>query len=145
MTAGDVSKKTAAANKAFRSASGLDWKDGTDAEASRRGFIACLDEQVIKDGDGRAVWDLTQYSFLDGEEAPATVNPSLWRQARLNMSAGLFKVADHIYQVRGHDLSVISFIEGAKGWVVIDPLVSTVIQRRRTTGPSSPGWKRREV
>ena len=74
--------------------------------------------------DGRAVWDLTQYAFLDREEAPPTVNPSLWRQARLNMLHGLFKVADRIYQVRGMDLSVISFIEGDTGYIVIDPLIS---------------------
>ena len=55
------------------------------------------------------------------------MNPSLWRQARLNMLHGLFKVADRIYQVRGMDLSVISFIEGDTGWIVIDPLVTAEV------------------
>ena len=125
MAAGDASDRTAEANRAFRSESNLDWEDATDDEASRRGFIASLEKPVIKGEDGRAVWDLTDYAFLSSEEAPVTVNPSLWRQARLNMAAGLFKVTDHVYQVRGHDLSVVSFIEGAEGWIVIDPLIST--------------------
>ncbi len=125
MTSGDASKETAAANREFRSAGNLDWDDATDDEGSRQGFIAGLEEPVIKAEDGRAVWDLRDYAFLESEEAPATVNPSLWRQARLNMAAGLFKVTDNIYQVRGYDLSVVSFIEGADGWIVIDPLIST--------------------
>jgi len=111
-------------DKEFRSASGLDWDDTTDDEGSRRGFIAGLDEMVIKGKDGAAVWDLRDYAFLQREEAPATVNPSLWRQARLNMAAGLFKVTDRVYQVRGFDLSVVSFIQGDDGWIVIDPLIS---------------------
>ena len=43
---------------------------------------------------------------------PTTVNPSLWRQARLNMNNGLFQVTDRIYQVRGFDISNMTIIEG---------------------------------
>lgn len=75
MTAGEASDITAEANRAFRSGSGLDWDDTTDDEASRRGFIAGLDEMVIKGKDGAAVWDLRDYAFLQREEAPATVQP----------------------------------------------------------------------
>jgi alkyl sulfatase BDS1-like metallo-beta-lactamase superfamily hydrolase len=42
----------------------------------------------------------------------------------LNAHHGLFKVADGIWQVRGYDISNITFIRGTNGWVVIDPLTS---------------------
>jgi len=86
--------------------------------------MARLEDPVILGADGRPVWDLRSYSFLDVAEAPSTVNPSLWRQSRLNMIHGLFKVTDRIYQVRGYDLSVMSFIQGDDGYIIIDPLVS---------------------
>ena len=72
------------------------------------------------------VWDLEAYKkyiSLD-KPSPDTVNPSLWRNAQLNMINGLFEVTDGIYQVRGYDLSNITFIKGDKGWVVFDPLIS---------------------
>lgn len=107
----------------------LDWSDERDFEDARRGFIARLEEPRIRNASGRAVWDLTCFGFLEEETAPPTVNPSLWRQARLNMIHGLFRIHDHIYQVRGHDLSVISFIEGETGYIVIDPLISAETAR----------------
>ncbi|MEW6555280.1 MAG: alkyl sulfatase dimerization domain-containing protein [Actinomycetota bacterium] len=107
----------------------LDWKDGQDWEDAQRGFIASLDPPLIKDDGGRPVWDLDGYAFLREEDAPPSVNPSLWRQARLNMHHGLFKVTDHIYQVRGHDLSVMSIIETDTGYIVIDPLISAETAR----------------
>ena len=73
------------------------------------------------------VWDLESYKkfiALD-KPAPDSVNPSLWRNAQLNMQYGLFKVTDRIYQVRGFDLSNITFIQGDTGWIVFDPLIST--------------------
>jgi linear primary-alkylsulfatase len=103
----------------------LDWEDRQDWEDAQRGFIASLDPPVIKNADGRDVWDLNQYSFLEEDSAPPTVNPSLWRQSRLNMYHGLFKVVDGIYQVRGYDLSVMSVIETDTGYIVIDPLISS--------------------
>jgi len=57
------------------------------------------------------VWDMESYSFIEqNKTAPATVNPSLWRNAQLNTLSGLFKVSDTIYQVRGYDLSNITFV-----------------------------------
>lgn len=104
---------------------GLPFDDKADFEEVRRGFIATIPDGVIRDANGRPVWDMAQYSFISSEsKAPDTVNPSLWRQARLNMNHGLFKVVDRIYQVRGYDLSNISFIEGDTGYIVIDPLIS---------------------
>ena len=75
------------------------------------------------------IFSLKDYAFLAHEQAPDTVNPSLWRQARLNMNNGLFQVTDRIYQVRGFDISNMTIIEGSRGLIVIDPLVSTEVAR----------------
>ncbi len=70
------------------------------------------------------MWDNDSYAFIDGD-APDSVNPSLWRQAGLVAMQGLFEVVEGIYQVRGFDLSNITFVEGDTGVIVIDPLIST--------------------
>jgi len=95
--------------------------DFADAD---RGFIAALEPCVVKAADGSVVWDNDAYGFLGGD-APTTVHPSLWRQSTLAAKQGLYEVVEGIYQVRGLDLSNISFIEGDTGIIVIDPLVST--------------------
>ena len=77
----------------------------------------------IENDWGLPVWDLDQYGFCAGE-CPDTVNPSLWRQAQLNLHAGLFEVCDGVYQVRGIDLSNLTVVRGDTGWIVIDPLSS---------------------
>jgi linear primary-alkylsulfatase len=100
------------------------FEDRTDFEDADRGFVAALTPGVVKDKNGRVVWDGDAYRFLDGD-CPATANPSLWRQSQLCARQGLFEVTDGIYQVRGLDLSNISFIEGDTGVIVIDPLIST--------------------
>jgi alkyl sulfatase BDS1-like metallo-beta-lactamase superfamily hydrolase len=123
----DATPHTKAAQAAVLNEGGLDWSDEQDLEDAARGFIAKLGTPTVTGQDGAVIWDLTAYAFLDVEDPPATVNPSLWRQARLNMLHGLFKVADRVYQVRGMDLSVISFIEGDTGWIVIDPLISAEV------------------
>jgi len=98
--------------------------DTTDFDNAGRGFIAALTPGVIKAADGRVVWDSDSYAFLEAP-CPDTANPSLWRQGQLCARQGLFQVTDGIYQVRGLDLSNISFIEGDSGVIVIDPLIST--------------------
>ncbi|MGL6262972.1 alkyl/aryl-sulfatase [Aeromonas jandaei] len=104
----------------------LPFNDKQDFEDAQRGFIAKPDTLTIKDDKGNVVWDLEQYKTYIGldKASPDTVNPSLWRNAQLNMQYGLFKVTDKIYQIRGFDLSNITFIEGDKGWIVFDPLIS---------------------
>lgn len=103
----------------------LPFKNNRDFEDAQRGFIARLPSTIIRDDQGKVVWDMDQYSFLNTDGgAPDTVNSSLWRQAQINNIHGLFKVTERIYQVRGYDLSNISFIEGDTGYIVIDPLVS---------------------
>jgi alkyl sulfatase BDS1-like metallo-beta-lactamase superfamily hydrolase len=99
-----------------------DFDDRTDFENSDRGFIAKLDPMVIKNADGRVVWDMN-WGFLEAD-CPDTVNPSLWRQAQLTSRHGLYEVADGIYQVRGFDMSNMTLVEGDQGVIVIDPLIS---------------------
>ena len=102
----------------------LPFADAADEEDAARGFIAALSPAVVHAPDGRVVWDNDKYSFLGGE-APDTVNPSLWRQSGLVAKQGLFEVVEGIYQVRGLDLSNVTFVEGDTGVIVIDPLIST--------------------
>lgn len=103
----------------------LPFGDRRDFDDADRGFIAALEPCVITADDGRLVWDNDSYRFLDSEQAPASVHPSLWRQSRLCAKQGLYEVVDGIYQVRGLDLSNITFVEGDSGVIVIDPLIST--------------------
>ena len=97
--------------------------DQTDFENASRGFIAALTPGVVIEAGGRVVWDSDAYGFLDGD-CPRSVSPSLWRQGQLCRKQGLFEVTDGIYQVRGLDISNISFIEGDAGVIVVDPLIS---------------------
>jgi alkyl sulfatase BDS1-like metallo-beta-lactamase superfamily hydrolase len=102
--------------------------DAEDEEFAARGFVATWDEATLRDDKGAVVWDFTAYDFLQGS-APATVNPSLWRHARLVTKHGLFKVADRLYQVRGFDLANMSIIAGDRGFIVVDPLTSVEAAR----------------
>ncbi|MFN6546522.1 alkyl/aryl-sulfatase [Mycolicibacterium nivoides] len=111
-----------AANRAHLT--NLPFEDTRDFEDADRGFIAALEPCVVKAADGRVVWDNDAYDFLTGD-APPSVHPSLWRQSQLCAKQGLYEVVEGIYQVRGLDLSNISFIEGDTGVIVIDPLIST--------------------
>ncbi|MEU9606463.1 alkyl sulfatase dimerization domain-containing protein [Streptomyces sp. NPDC048057] len=101
----------------------LPFSDTQDFEDAARGLIARRTPNVVTADDGSPVWDGDSYAFLSGD-APDTVNPSLWRQSRLVAQQGLYEVVDGIYQVRGFDLSNVTFVEGEKGVVVIDPLIS---------------------
>ncbi len=97
--------------------------DGQDAEFAARGFIATKADPVIKDSAGKPVWDLAAYDFVSGP-APATVNPSLWRHDAVLRRHGLFRVAEGVWQVRGFDISNMTVIRGASGWILIDPLTA---------------------
>lgn len=99
-------------------------KETTDFADATRGLIAPGSPRQVEGRFGHAVWDLDAYAFFDVESAPSTVNPSLWRQGRLNNIAGLFEVTNGVYQVRGMDISNVTFVEGETGWIVIDPLTS---------------------
>ena len=64
------------------------------------------------------------YAFVNNGPAPATVNPSLWRQAQLDTANGLFKVTDGIYQVRELSVAEMTIVEGRTGLILIDTLAS---------------------
>ena len=119
-----ATESTIKANEAVKAS--LPFNDKQDFTDAKRGFIAKPDTLTIKDDKGNVVWDLEQYKAYIGldKAAPDTVNPSLWRNAQLSMQYGLYKVTDGIYQIRGFDLSNITFIKGNKGWIVFDPLIS---------------------
>ena len=102
--------------------SGLPFADTKDFDDARRGFVAPL-AGPVRDATGRVVWDSSSYDFLRGE-CPDTVHPSLWRQSQLVSVGGLFEVVEGIYQVRGLDLSNVTFVEGETGVIVVDPLIS---------------------
>ncbi|MGF9759196.1 alkyl sulfatase dimerization domain-containing protein [Microvirga sp. 0TCS3.31] len=102
----------------------LPFSDTRDVENANRGLLGRRQPSAVTAKDGRTVWDNDTYDFLEGD-APDTVNPSLWRQSALVAADGLFEVVPGLYQVRGMDLSNISFVEGETGVIVIDPLIST--------------------
>ncbi|HKJ12288.1 MAG TPA: MBL fold metallo-hydrolase [Ornithinimicrobium sp.] len=102
----------------------LPFDDDQDFIDAETGFLGRLDPCVVHADDGRVVWDNDSYGFVQGE-APDTANPSLWRQATLAAKHGLYEVVEGIYQVRGLDLSNVTFVEGHTGVIVIDPLIST--------------------
>ncbi|MGB5119759.1 MAG: alkyl sulfatase dimerization domain-containing protein [Vibrio fluvialis] len=119
-----ATQATIDANNAVKQS--LPFSDKKDFENAQKGLIAKQDVVTIKNDKGDVVWDLEQYKqFITlNNPAPDSVNPSLWRNAQLNMINGLFEVTDGIYQVRGYDLSNITFIKGNTGWIVFDPLIS---------------------
>jgi alkyl sulfatase BDS1-like metallo-beta-lactamase superfamily hydrolase len=118
--AAGVEAATAQANA--RVAQSLDLADRQDFEDAARGLIARPHGKLLNP-DGSVLWDYERFDFVKGD-APASVNPSLWRQAKLNHESGLFKVTDGVWQLRGFDLANITLIEGKTGWIVVDALTS---------------------
>jgi len=102
----------------------LPFSDTADFDDAARGFLGTIENARIANAQGRVVWSLEPYGFLSEEKAPATVNPSLWRQSRLNMNHGLFEVVPGVYQVRGLDIANMTLIEGNSGVIVVDTLTS---------------------
>lgn len=121
----DATPETIAANNVWLA--DLPFADRSDFENAKRGFIGSRSEP-IKIGD-RMVWNFQAYDFEKPDQAPPTVNPSLWRQAQLNNTPGLYQVTDRIYQVRGFDLSNMNVIEGDTGLIIMDPLISVETAR----------------
>ena len=102
----------------------LDFDDKEEYENASKGLIASPDKLEIHDENGKLVWSQSAYSFIEND-SPDTANPSLWRNTQLNHIYGLFEVADGIYQVRGYDMTNITFIKGDTGWIVFDPLMTS--------------------
>ncbi len=111
---------TSAANQAVA----LSFDDPLDTANATRGLVAQIDDGRVTLGD-HVVLDVADHAFVtESEDAPPSVHPSLWRQARLNVNHGLFEVADGVWQVRGYDIANITFMAGTDGWLVIDPLTN---------------------
>ncbi len=119
----DATAATKAANAELLNT--LPFSDKTDFENAHKGFLAPLPQAVVKGKAGNVIWDPNKYGFIkEGDSAPDTVNPSLWRNAQLINISGLFEVTDGIYQVRNYDLSNMTIIEGKDGITIVDPLIS---------------------
>lgn len=108
----------------------LPFDDDQDFEDAWRGFIATIPDLVIQADSGVTAYNLKAYDFITDRPAPRSVNPSLWRQAQLNLINGLFQVTDRIYQVRSFDVSSMTIVEGDSGIIVIDPL--SAVETART-------------
>lgn len=92
----------------------LSFEDKQGFLDANKGFIAKSSKMQIHHKNAQSVvWDLPAYEFIKGE-APHSVNPSLWRQEKLNNIHGLFEVTDGVFQLRGYDLSNMTIIEGKK-------------------------------
>ena len=112
---------TARANKSIGESLPLDREQ--DFEAASRGQIAPLPEGGIDGPGDRKAWDIDAFDFLNGTPAD-TVNPSLWRMARLNAVSGLFEVCDGVWQARAFDYANMTIIRGETGWILVDPLMA---------------------
>jgi alkyl sulfatase BDS1-like metallo-beta-lactamase superfamily hydrolase len=100
------------------------FSDTRDFEEQKRGLIAPMKDLKIMADAGHVAWDMERFQFIDAQDDFDSVHPSLLRQSKLNNNYGLYEVMPGIYQVRGFDLSDISFVRGKTGWIVFDPLVS---------------------
>ena len=104
----------------------LDFEDETEKENALRGLIEAPESIQIYREDGTLAWSVDAFDYVDkNEKAPDTFNPSLWRNTLYNSYAGLFEVCDGIYQVRGYDMSNMTFIRSDSGWIVFDVLMGT--------------------
>ena len=121
----DAAKPASAATIATQHAQAADLPadDGRDADFAARGFVGTLADPVIKTRDGKPVWNLDAYAWMDGK-SPDTVNPSLWRHMGLLRRHGLFALSENMWQVRGFDVSNMTVIKGKTGWILIDPLTT---------------------
>ncbi|MEQ1641284.1 MAG: alkyl sulfatase dimerization domain-containing protein, partial [Novosphingobium sp.] len=106
-----------------RATESLPAEDGRDAEFAQRGFLGSREDPIIRNGKGQPVWNLAGYAFVTGS-APASVHPSLWREMGILRHHGLYEVSDGVWQVRGFDVSNMTVVRGATGWIVIDPLTT---------------------
>ncbi|ESZ95147.1 hypothetical protein SBOR_4447 [Sclerotinia borealis F-4128] len=105
--------------------------DDQDFKNASAGLVSWMDNCVVhSDNDASVVvWDNQSYESFINDDATCSpeVNPSLFRQSQLCVKQGLFEVVkDKIYQVRGLDISNMTFVEtvNSNGVVVIDPLCS---------------------
>jgi len=60
----------------------LDIENQVDFDNAKRGLIAKAPINKLNNARGTEIWNAASYEFVQGD-APDTVNPSLWRQAKL--------------------------------------------------------------
>ena len=97
-------------------------EDRHDFADARRGLVAPIPNGQVLRADGEVIFDLADYAYIS-EDAPRpeTVDASLWRASQVMVhDAGLYKVVDHLYQVRNNDLGNLTIVEGDDGLVIID-------------------------
>jgi len=126
-----MGKQPSASTKQFQASqrAALAFEDQRDFEEHTRGLVARPEFTQIMADAGNVAWDMGRYEFLlDGEDFDS-IHPSLQRQAVLNMNYGLYEVIPGIWQVRGFDLSNVTFIEGETGWIVFD--TATAVETAR--------------
>jgi alkyl sulfatase BDS1-like metallo-beta-lactamase superfamily hydrolase len=102
----------------------LPFEDARDFDEQKKGFIAPMKEMKIKADAGHVAWDMERFQFVHKQEEFDSIHPSLLRQARLNNNYGVYEVIPGIFQVRGFDLSNITFVRGKTGWIAFDPMIS---------------------
>lgn len=128
----DATEYTQKINREFAENLGLDPKNcvNSEYELANSHCIYPVDDIIIRDEDGEEVWNLEKYSFFKYDEAPDTVNPSLWINGKSNYLAGVFEVVKGaIYQVRGFDIANLTIIRSKNGWIVQDVMTSVDTSR----------------
>ena len=94
---------------------------------------------IYKENNQELAWSQKNYAFLENEYNPMDndanghlcVHPNLWENGASNHLSGVFEVLkDKIYQVRGYDMSNLTFVRSnpnsidAPRWFVMDTLMS---------------------
>ncbi|MET8650424.1 alkyl/aryl-sulfatase [Nocardia aurea] len=117
-----------------------DRADFTDVD---RGFLAGWEGDKVYNDDGDLIHDGSPLTYIaDDEPAPASVNPSLWRQSQLVRRCGLYEVVPGLYQVR---FAVnLTIVDAPEGLVIIDTTTSADLAKaglelfRRELGNDKP-------
>ena len=103
----------------------LNWADHQAYEDAARGFIATLDDPVIRNEQGKPAWDLDGFPFLAEETAPSHGQP---QPVAPVAAAGAVSrpVPGHRGRVPDPRLrpAVMSIVETDNGYVVVDPLLT---------------------
>ena len=107
--------------RAFSERYGIDAaEENEETKLARANCLLRLGDLHLEDEAGKAVWDARDLAFLRERAAGQPVHPSLWLNAKANLEAGVFKVVDGIYQVRGIDIANLTIIRSVTGWIVQD-------------------------
>ncbi|MGW5575788.1 alkyl/aryl-sulfatase [Nocardia thailandica] len=116
--------------------------DRADFNSVDRGFLAGFPDELYND-EGKLIRDARLLDYITDETpAPASVNPSLWRQSQLIKRGGLYKVVDGLYQVRLS--SNLTIVDAPDGLVIIDTSSAVDMAQagmtlfRRHTGNDKP-------